>query len=395
MLDFLVPVPYETKHGRRWMVDFQCKEKSGLPVRVQRRGFMSKGEALMFAEQEFTLLTSGLKKKEKKSRPGPVPRPKAKPTTGEVVLACIEFWESSSQIKPSTASTYRRATKAHIIPLIGDLAWSDLVQKDLAALSSAARGLQWPMFLFVLRRAIKESKRIGFPPPALDIEIPKASRTPKERRCMTTEELERLCVVSSPKWSAVWRLLYFTGLRTGEIRALRWTDWCRSSTVPTLTVCRTVYQSDRGQVIQTPKGGESRTIPLCREAVTAMEDLLSAVRGSAGIPGKDASEKDLLVLPATRTMFVNAAAIGGQLSRACKRANLQHLNPHSSRHGFITALFHGGVSGPTIQVLAGHRSFDTTLVYVHHCQEELRQGVQVLDNLMNNTPAPLCANNQE
>ncbi|MBU1411469.1 site-specific integrase, partial [Myxococcota bacterium] len=226
---------------------------------------------------------------------------------------------------------------------------------------------------------VEDSRKAGIQPPALEIDMRRRNTEPR-RRYIDREELLKLCAVSSPKWSAVWRLLFFTGLRVGELMALRWDDWRRDQHAPSLTVSRALCETDRGCILQSPKSGRSRVIPLCREAELALQDLLKAVRGSRGLPGPEDTPKEHLCFPGKTVPFTRSPVVRIALTAACRRAHLEPFGPHCLRHSFASALAKNGVNLQAVCELLGHANISTTQVYSHLSPDGIRQGVNSLDN---------------
>lgn len=70
------------------------------------------------------------------------------------------------------------------------------------------------------------------------------------------------------------------------------------------------------------------------------------------------------------------------VQKASQKAGInKEVHPHTLRHSFATHLLEGGVDIRKIQVLLGHQSLNTTMLYTHMSSSELRKITNPLDNL--------------
>ena len=133
---------------------------------------------------------------------------------------------------------------------------------------------------------------------------------------------------------------YAAGLRLSETAALRIADI--DSQRMQLTVAR-------------GKGAKERRVPLSPRLLTELREYWKTIRPPEVLfPGRD-----LL-----RPINVNS------MQKVCKAAVLKsglkkNVTPHTLRHSYATGLLEAGVDLLTISQLLGHKSFSTTLVYLH------------------------------
>jgi integrase len=145
------------------------------------------------------------------------------------------------------------------------------------------------------------------------------------------------------------RLAAYTGLRQGELRALRWRDVGENGV---MTVSRAVSAE---QVTGT-KGGRVRHVPLVPKAAHALARL--AQRGDFTAPGE-------LVFCNWRGWPLDKSALVARFKRARDAAGLRALRFHDLRHTYGSLLAQAGVDVLSIQSAMGHSDLQTTQRYLH------------------------------
>jgi len=162
-------------------------------------------------------------------------------------------------------------------------------------------------------------------------------------------------------WADVVRLAAYTGLRFGELRALRWRDvnfageavWVRRN-APTSAPADTKPRA--------PKSGKGRSVPLIPQAIAALDRI-----SQAGYP----NGPEDLVLPTRGDGMLDAGRVRDAFYRGLISSGLGHLrekdNPmtfHDLRHTFGTIAVR--VFPLTdVQAMLGHSDVQTTMRYVH------------------------------
>jgi integrase len=152
--------------------------------------------------------------------------------------------------------------------------------------------------------------------------------------------------VEGADWYVAACLAGEAGLRSGEVKALRWRE-----DVDLIARTVTVNQQTCFGETTTPKGRTRRTIPMTCTLEQALRRL-EVVREGYVVRNRDGSAKT-----------------DGQahhvMPRICRRAGLPEKRWHTLRHTFGThaALF--GVNPWRLQSWMGHKRIDETMIYVH------------------------------
>jgi len=180
-------------------------------------------------------------------------------------------------------------------------------------------------------------------------------------RFLSAEEVRELLAATERQSSvfdafrdkAILSLLVFCGLRRSEILGLRLSNVnLRTGTV----------------AIVGGKGRRSRRVPVCAEAMGAVQDWLE-MRPS------DCRHDHVFVCKWGAPLSKNG--LGACLKRALSKTNIQAagVTLHTLRHTFATLLLRGGCDLFSLQQLLGHSRLDTTAIYLHSGLGDLQEAV--------------------
>ena len=151
-----------------------------------------------------------------------------------------------------------------------------------------------------------------------------------------------------------------TGLRLGELLALRWQDV--DLVARKLMVRHSVWKG----TLTTPKSGRFREIPLSAQ-LTAVLKSHRHLRGEYVFCNEDGS-------------MLTRDQVKRTLPLACRRAGLRRVQWHALRHSFASQLAIAGVPMRTIKELMGHATLEMTMRYAHLAPSVLVEAVEKLDS---------------
>ena len=183
-------------------------------------------------------------------------------------------------------------------------------------------------------------------------------------RVYSLDVVEQIADAAGGQTGALIRTAALTGLRQGELIALRWHDV--SWTGQAITV-RHTYVAGEGEDV--PKSGSSRTVAMSDQAGAVLDALSKRELWTKGtdlvFPGDlgehlDPSTLRRLYMKARDAVIAKASKDGDELDR---------LPFHSLRHCFGSRCAAAGVPLSTLQAWMGHANVSTTMQYVHHAPQ--------------------------
>jgi integrase/recombinase XerD len=136
------------------------------------------------------------------------------------------------------------------------------------------------------------------------------------------------------------------GLRRCEVLALRLGD---------------VHPGERRVFIADGKGGHQRIVPISARFFTTLASYLDAERPQ----GIDTDRVFVVLKGHRRGLPLSAGGLDEIVAGARERAGIDRLTCHQLRHTCFTRLREAGMALEAIQAQAGHRSIESTRIYLH------------------------------
>lgn len=165
-------------------------------------------------------------------------------------------------------------------------------------------------------------------------------------KILSPEEVTALLgVLRTPRDRAMVLAMVLGGLRRCEVLGLRLAD---------------VRVGDRSLFIAEGKGGHQRVVPVANAFFAAVGEYLGNERPTTS------TDRLFVVLKGPRRgQPLSAEGVDEVLTGARRRAGLEQGTCHQLRHTCLTRLREAGMALEAVQAQAGHRSIESTRVYLH------------------------------
>ena len=236
--------------------------------------------------------------------------------------------------------------------------WLSLYEDDEGARLQAATRRRHLLSVVSFFRWLEKRGRV-LASPARDLVLPKVTEK-LPRGILSAKEMARVLAVpdlTSPfglRDRAILEVVYSTGIRNAELRALRLDD---------LDLAEGFLTVRRG------KGGKGRVVPIGRLALASLERYLEDAR-----PLFKRSRFERLVFLSRIGSALQNDVLFRLLQKIGREAGLKKpLTCHGLRHTCATHLLRGRADVRHIQELLGHRSLSSTQIYTHVAATDLKR----------------------
>ena len=292
----------------------------------------------------------------------------------------MELWYktySKPHIRLTTQLCYENRIYLHIIPSIGEIPLNKLTQSDLqkfyADLKKNGRKSKVERYgtgvsdrlvrschatcRTALQKAVDE--KLISANPAIGCKLP--PKKAQEMQVLTHEEMRRFLIQSKQDDFYELALLELaTGMRRGEICALKWSDL--DFETGALRIQRQAYHVDHGVVISEPKTKQScRSIILPPSVLNVLRQYREAVDSEWMFPS-----------PVKEGEPLNPNGVYRKMVKILDRAQCKRVRFHDLRHTFATTALEHGMDIKTLSAIIGHVSSATTLDIYSHITDEMQ-----------------------
>jgi integrase len=276
-------------------------------------------------------------------------------TFADAAAEWLRFIEEDRARKPSTLNDYRSALKAHLLPAFGALALESITseqidqwRRGLTGLSNRSKNKLLIQLHGIFRRAQVVWGLQANPLARVEKHPMRASG---DIQVFSPEEVWALVrAASSEQDGAIFLTAAFTGLRMGELLALRWRD------VDFAGATIRVRASYAAGHVTTPKSGKVRAVPMAPDVASALAEL--------GRRENWVGDDDL-VFAGELGRYLDSSALRRRYKDALGRTGLRPVRFHDLRHTFGTRMI-AKADIRRVQEWMGHADIQTTMRYLHY-----------------------------
>ena len=295
---------------------------------------------------------------------------------GEWLDLWYKTWSKPS-LRFTTQLCYEDRIYNHILPSVGDIPLNKLQQNDLqqfyAELKRSGRLQRIEQYgpglsdravracHATCRTALEKAVAEKLIPvnPAIGCKLP--PKKTAEMQVLTHEEMRRFLIQAKEDGFYEMALLELaTGMRRGEICALRWEDL--NTRTGALSIRRQVLRLAKETHISEPKTkSSSRTVILPGAVVNVLKELKERTGSDWMFPAPRATDRPMDPKSAYRKM-----------KKALARAGCKNIRFHDLRHTFATTALEHGMDIKTLSAVIGHVSTATTIDIYSHITETMQ-----------------------
>lgn len=273
---------------------------------------------------------------------------KEKEETGILFEEVADAWweDAEKAISFTTARSYQPA-KCRAVDEFGGKPIKDITPSQIAAhiqkfaRTHAHKTVQTQLLVYNLIYKYAVNHGYVMMNAARDLTVP--ANLPKQKRSAPSpEDIQRVKDSTNCTFGMFAYWLMYTGLRRGELLALRWEDV--DPVARTITVNKSVSHKSNTPIVKSTKTATSKaTLPI-------LDALYSKIKfKTCG-----------LVFPGPAGTHLKETEFRSRWKAYCRESGVT-ATPHQFRHCFATMLFEGGIPPQEAQVLLRHAQISTTM----------------------------------
>lgn len=306
---------------------------------------------------------------------------------GQSVRQFLEAWltDANARLRPRTAQRYESLIRLHVVPTLGDVSLRKLTPQHLSSLYAELLAKQSPASVAQLHAVLFGAFRLAMRwnligrNPAEAVQAPKVQR--REMSVLTPEQAQTLMGADDPL-SCLYVLALTTGMRQGELLALRWRDVDLDAGI--IRVNRNLVRIKGAWLLADVKRAASRRqIQVGRLAIDALkahrirsaETLLSL--------GHRIDDATLIFTNANGDPLNGYHITERAFKPLLRRLGLPSVRFHDLRHTAASLMLSQGIRVDLVSRRLGHSTPAVTLsIYAHLMPGDEAEAVRRLDAVL-------------
>lgn len=306
------------------------------------------------------------------------------------VKTWFEYWITNikgNSIRPNTVRNYKERFKHNIERCIGNMLMSEVkpmhcqnVLNQMKDDYKTSTICQTRITLYSMFSDAVDNDVIQKNPVTKSVKY-NIGRETKKVRALTIEEQKKF--LETAKGTSNYNQYAFllqTGLRTGELIGLKWSDIDFKRKVMHIERSMEYRHSVGEWRIGEPKSKSGyRDVPLTEEAISILKNQKEKLKEIKVI---NIQFKDFVFLCRKGEPTKNSA-YDSSLFKLCDKAGIDRFSMHVLRHTYATRAIEGGIRPKTLQVILGHSNVGITMnLYVHVTEDEKLKEVEKIEKAL-------------
>lgn len=316
-------------------------------------------------------------------------------TFGKWFAIWIQNYKEPS-VKAGTVGVYRQNYNAYIKNIFGDKQLRDIRTDHIQQFYNGMASKNYSHNTLEICRAILNGtfsqavkSEIIRKNPVSNAVLPRDNKKKSARVMTVNEQTLFLKYAANTKYYALYEVALFTGMRSGELRGLRWED-VNFQKREIHVACTLTYQ-DSTYHSETPKTPTSdRLIPMTENVYEQLKNQRKEQvknRLTMGELWDPLYGFENLVFTNLYGRPINRAQFKKEIDKIVKKMNdngipFAHITPHTFRHTFATRSLEEGMPPKVLQTILGHSDMSmTTEIYAHVLPDKKSEEMKRLEQV--------------
>lgn len=368
---------YKTKKGEKWLVQYYAKNPAtGKSELKTKRGFSKKSEAVAFIDSLNETIKSGVNVFKKHL---------FEDVYNDWIAEEEKKWEEST-IRTKKSKFERilpRFSKLTIDEITEEYCQNfiDELEKELSLTTARDYGIQLNLvFKYAKRKKIIQNNPMEFVVYSKTKEENGESEDEKYDGHWTREEVNRFLEIAETHTSfrnyVLFRLALYSGLRKGELLALKETDLIDDT--KEIYVRHTLYWKKGGiYKLTDPKTKKSkRKVKIDDKTWDLIQKLIISNNKAILAAGMRNKIKDKFIFVREEFKPLRLAHPNEVLTSMCQKFGFTEIKFHGLRHTHASMLFAAGATMKEVQERLGHSRIETTMNIYTHLTEDVKVETQ-------------------